>query len=133
MIERIVIVTALLILTVGGAQAVRLLARRRTDAVIGGLAPSRLSSRLSKVSPTVVYFYGPRCEACIQQARALDELAREGTKILAFDATEERDLADALGVLTIPTTALVDVAGRIQKINLGYHPKQALALQLAAL
>ena len=134
MIERLLIVLALLLLTVALVQVARALARRRTGALIGTPASDALRARLPASGPAVVYFYGPQCAPCVEQARELDELAREGgAVIVALDATQERDLADSLDVFMIPTTALVDAQGRVRRINLGYYPKRALALQLAAL
>lgn len=134
MAERLLVVLLVAALTVGVALIVRALVRRRAEAVIGQTAPASLRGRIARRGPTLVYFYGPNCGTCEEQARALGELASEGlATVVSIDATEERDLADALGAVTIPTTAVLDRFGRIRDVNLGYHPKSVLAIQLGAL
>ena len=66
------------------------------------------------------------------QSRVLDDLSRDQlVAVLALDATVEQELARALGAVTIPTTALVDRAGSVRRVNLGYFPKDVLAQELA--
>ena len=78
----------------------------------------------------MVYFYGPHCATCARQAAVLDELARDH-EVVRVDAAREAALADALNVATVPATAVVDAAGRVRALNLGYQPRDALAEQLA--
>jgi len=133
MMERLLVVLALLALTVGIALIVRKASGRRAAGVVGREVPALLRARLPDHGPTLVYFYGPHCATCADQANALDELAREGqATVVAVDATRERVLADSLGARMVPTTALLDASGRVRQVNLGYHPKSALLLQLAA-
>ena len=132
MLERLLVVAVLASVVLVVAFAIRTLVRRRIAAVVGTLAPSGLRSALSSRGPTLVYFYGPLCVSCTDQARAIDELVQEvGTAVLRFDVTNESALADALGVVTVPTTAVIDAAGRVRHVNLGYHPKAILASQLS--
>ena len=132
MLERLLVVAVLASVVLVVAFAIRTLVRRRIAAVVGTFAPSGLRSVLSARGPTLVYFYGPLCVSCTDQARAIDELVQEvGTAVLRFDVTNESALADALGVVTVPTTAVIDAAGRVRHVNLGYHPKAILASQLS--
>ena len=132
MLERLLLVAVLASVVLVVAFAIRTVVRRRIAAVVGTFAPSGLRSVLSARGPTLVYFYGPLCVSCTDQARAIDELVQEvGTAVLRFDVTNESALADALGVVTVPTTAVIDAAGRVRHVNLGYHPKAILASQLS--
>ena len=134
MLERFLILLALVVFAVVVVQVVRALARRRAQASVGQMAPDRLRSRLPAKGPAFVYFYGPNCATCADQALVLDALARaERIPVLSVDTASEQELADALGALTIPTTALVDAAGRVRQVNLGYHPRHVLERQLAAI
>lgn len=134
MAERALVVVVVFLVAFAGAWLVRWLVRLRVAAVVGHRVPPTLRARLARTGPTLVYFYGPHCGTCGEQAQALDELAREETApIVSLDATRERELADALGVLTVPATAVLDSQGQVRKLNLGYQPKAALALQLATL
>lgn len=132
MAERILIVALLLGLAFLCALAVRALVRRRVQAIIGRPVPGELRRRLAPQRSTLVYFYGPLCLACSDQANAIDELVREvGVPVLKFDVTRERALANSLGAVTVPTTAIIDSAGLVRQVNLGYHPKAFLAAQIS--
>lgn len=129
--ERVLVILGLLTATLVGALTARLLVRRRVAEVLGSGVPSPVRKQLSPTGPTLLYFYGPVCPSCNDQVKIVDELAEEtNTRVLKFNATEQRQVADALGVVTIPTTAIVDSAGRVRHLNLGYHPKGRLAEQL---
>lgn len=134
MIERVLVVSAVLLATVGVALVVRALARKRIEGVLGHQVPSALARRLKGASASIVYFYGRHCGTCEQQKAVLDELARETrTRIVAVDAEQDRFMADLFRLTTIPATALVDRQGRIHRVNVGYQPKQVLTEQLASL
>lgn len=133
MLERLILVLVVLAATISLGVMARWLVQRRVATVLGMAAPPRLRGQISGTGATLVYFYGPFCGTCVDQARALDELAAEtGTQVLKFDSTQDQELADALGVLTVPTTAVLDRLGRVRHLNLGYHPKATLAAQVAA-
>ncbi|MBI4213444.1 MAG: thioredoxin family protein [Chloroflexi bacterium] len=134
MLERLLILLALAGVVLAGVQVARAVARRRTAAAIGELVPEDLRSRLPSGRAAMVYFYGPNCATCADQAHVLGNLAEEQrVAIVPVDATVERYLAGALGALTVPSTALLDGSGRVRHVNVGYHPKAILARQLAGL
>jgi thioredoxin-like negative regulator of GroEL len=128
--ERLLIVLALLALVVVVALVVRARSRRRAAALVGAAVPDELRARFASDAPRVVYFYGPHCATCARQSAALDELAAEH-EVVRVDATRETAVADALHVATVPATAVVDAAGRVRALNLGYQPRETLAEQLA--
>ena len=85
--------------------------------------------------PLVLAFSTPECVPCrTQQKPALAELARRYPGRLAVrevDAAAEPDLADRFGIMTVPSTVVVDGRGRILAINHGVATWEKLAGQLS--
>lgn len=85
--------------------------------------------------PAILYFTAPGCAPCeTVQRPALVRLAERcsgGLQILEIDAVERPDLADAWGVLAVPTTFAIDRAGRPRRVNHGPTREEALLDQLA--
>src|SRR4051812_22665640 len=71
--------------------------------------------------PAVLYFTTPDCQVCITtQKPALQRLQAElgdGLQIREVDATVECELADYWGVLSVPTTFIIDGSGQPRHIN----------------
>ncbi|MCL4545762.1 MAG: thioredoxin family protein [Chloroflexi bacterium] len=132
MVERALIVTtafAVLLLT---ARLVKLLIHIRANAARGAELPSELSERLAQRGrPGVLYFYGPRCGSCQQQAKILQRLVAEhGVTVLQIDATRESTLASTFSVLSVPVTVVFDETLRVQGINHGLSQHADLEVQL---
>lgn len=131
MLERAIIAIALLIVVAACALAVRAIARRRASAAVGSVLPDELRARLPESVPGIVYFYGPHCGTCRQQAAILDQFATERrVPVVRVDAAREPSIADALGVMMVPTTIVVDSASTIRSTNFGFQPEPVLATQL---
>ncbi len=132
MLERLIIVAALLLVVLVVTTTVRAVTRRRVAAAQGRLLPEALRAQLPSHAPGIVYFFGPRCPACRQQARVLEQLATDtGAPVVAIDAVGEKALADALAVTTVPATVIVDEGYVVRTINLGFRPREVLEAQLA--
>ena len=90
--------------------------------------------RWSDGRPLVLAFSTPECVPCrMQQKPALRELERRFPHRLAVrevDAAEQPDFADRFGIMTVPSTVVVDSRGRITAINHGVAPWEKLAAQL---
>jgi len=136
-LERLVV---LLVLTAGvalGVSLVRWYARQRTRAVqaqpgdvllgkLGTPADGRL---------TLVQFSTPSCAAChTAQAPAVAEVAQrigaEHVRVVHVDAAHQPEVASAFGILTVPSTVVLDPGGRVTAVNHGFASTQELVRQL---
>ncbi len=86
--------------------------------------------------PGILYFTTPDCQVCLTtQKPALRRLETEmgsGVQIVEVDATVQPDLADYWGVLSVPTTFIIDAHGQPHHINHGLTSKDKLRRQLEA-
>jgi thioredoxin-like negative regulator of GroEL len=84
--------------------------------------------------PAVVAFSTPSCAAChTAQRPALAQLqSRAGgaVRVIEVDAAARPEVARKFGVLTVPTTAILDTGGRLTAINNGFATSDRLAEQI---
>ncbi|NIS83134.1 MAG: hypothetical protein GTO14_23685 [Anaerolineales bacterium] len=87
--------------------------------------------------PAILYFSSPDCEPCktrqlpaIQQVQALYP---NHLQVFEVDVTTSLELADAWGVLTLPTTFILDSRGRPRGVNLGVVEAHKLQTQLESI
>ena len=88
--------------------------------------------------PVIVYFTTPDCVPCrTVQRPALHQVTRlMGEAILEvveIDATERPDLAKTWGVMSVPTTFLLDAHGEARYVNHGVTRAEKLMEQLQSL
>ena len=82
--------------------------------------------------PYILYFSGEGCSICkTHQEPALRALG--GVPVEKVDAIAEPELARQFRVFTLPTTVVLDAAGRPRHVNYGYAPARKLEAQLASL
>lgn len=83
----------------------------------------------------VLYFTTTDCSVCrtVQQpALAQLEAALGDTiQIIEINATEQPSVADYWGVLSVPTTFIIDRQGQPRRVNHGLTRREKLAAQLA--
>ena len=84
--------------------------------------------------PTILYFTTPQCAPCQRQqrpaiSRLLDELG-DGVQVIEVNALEQPDAADRWGVLSVPTTFVLDGRGRPQDVNYGVAATDKLKRQI---
>ncbi len=88
-------------------------------------------------TPAVLYFTDPGCAPCITvQDPALTELSeRFGPRlqIIKIQALERPELTNAWGVLSLPTTFIIDASGRPRGVNHGVARAGKLERQLEAI
>ena len=103
-----------------------LLSRARGQA---GTLPGRIPG-----IPVIVLFTTPQCVPCRAiQRPALEELQKrllDRIQIIEIDALERPDLARLWSVLTVPTTFVLDAAGRPLHVNNGVASAAKLLSQL---
>jgi thioredoxin-like negative regulator of GroEL len=87
--------------------------------------------------PVLVYFTTPTCAPCkTVQRPAINQIARtlgEKLHILEIDAAERPDLAKTWGVMSVPTTFLLDARGVARYVNHGVTRAEKLMEQIQTL
>jgi len=81
-----------------------------------------------------VYFTTPTCAPCKTiQRPAIERLKTEmgdRLSVFEFDASQQPEVASRWGVLSVPTTYLVDPAGSVRFVNHGVAPIEKLRQQI---
>jgi len=87
--------------------------------------------------PVIVYFTTPDCVPCktVQRPalRKLSGLMGDKLEVIEIDATERPDLAKQWGVMSVPTTFLLDARGDARYVNNGVARVEKLMEQLQTL
>ncbi|RPI94603.1 MAG: thioredoxin [Chloroflexi bacterium] len=134
MIERLLILIVLSGLEVAGYR----LFRRWQVCRAARLAPcDPLLQLLRPGIPAILYFTSPTCVPCkTQQRPAIQRLLSElgdRVQVIEVDALEQPDAADRWGVLSIPTTFILDRQGQPRTVNYGVTRADKLKHQLLGL
>lgn len=106
----------------------RLRVRRLAVAVL----PAALQQLVQPGQPAILYFTTDSCVQCrMQQAPELERLAAAtGIPVHKFDAVTQSDLTNFYGVMTVPTTIVLDPERRPRAINYGLATTQKLQEQV---
>lgn len=87
--------------------------------------------------PAILYFTTPECQPCktIQRPALarLQERLGDRIQVVEVDAAERPDLAVLYGVLSVPTTFIIDGEGKLRHVNHGATRTEKLAQQLETL
>ena len=87
--------------------------------------------------PVIVYFTTPDCVPCkTVQRPALDKVSTffgEKLHVVEIDATERPDLAKTWGVMSVPTTFLLNARGEARYVNNGVARVEKLMEQIQTL
>jgi thiol-disulfide isomerase/thioredoxin len=131
MIERIGIVVLIAILAVAGYRLWRAYQLRKVGALKSS-DPLLVSARPGV--PVIVYFTTPHCVPCrTQQQPALEQLRYDlnnNIQIFKVDASEDPATAERWGVLTAPTTFVLDDNLQPRHVNYGVADTRKLKEQL---
>lgn len=131
MIDRFLILVLVAVAVAGAWQAARLwqarsLRRMQAQSPFGALVASGM--------PAVVAFSTPSCSECrTRQVPALSQLERElggGVQIVHLSAPEHPSLVEQAGILTVPATLVLDAAGMVRHLNLGFADTAKLISQV---
>jgi thiol-disulfide isomerase/thioredoxin len=84
--------------------------------------------------PTIVYFTTPTCAPCKTiQRPAIETLKKnlgERLQVIEVDASTQPELAQDWGVLSVPTTFVIDSEGTPRHVNHGVATAEKLSYQL---
>jgi thioredoxin 1 len=85
-------------------------------------------------TPAILYFTTPTCAPCkTVQRPAIQQVKQalgEKIQVIEIDASERKDLADEWGVLSVPTTFIIDKSGQPRQVNHGVARAEKLLAQL---
>jgi thiol-disulfide isomerase/thioredoxin len=108
-------------------------------------AANRWTLRLSKIrirqdpflptgKPVILYFTTPTCAPCktIQRPalQRLKDETGEKLQVVEIDASQQPEMANRWGVLSVPTTFIIDAKGNPKHVNHGVAPYEKLQKQL---
>ena len=133
MAERI-IVTFILVAT--GVIVYKLFIRYHLHRTVINAASDPILRGLRPGVPAIVYFTTPTCIPCkTQQQPALSHLQNElgeMIQIIKIDATADTAAADRWGVISAPTTFILDPMGQPREVNYGVADADKLKRQIQA-
>lgn len=102
--------------------------KNRASNLLANLGPIRPGAFL------LVYFTTPTCVPCKTVQRPaiqrLSEMLGNTLQVFEIDAAQHPDLASRWGVLSVPTTFLIDPRGRLRHVNHGVTRAEQLLLQI---
>lgn len=85
--------------------------------------------------PALLYFTTPTCAPCKTVQRPaiqrVQEKVGDRLQVIEIDASQQTDLAGQWGVLSVPTTFVIDAAGRPRHVNHGVTPPEKLLRQVS--
>jgi thiol-disulfide isomerase/thioredoxin len=136
-LERLLILGAAGIGVALGIALVRWYARTRAQrlrTLAGGVLLQRLGAQADG-RRFLVTFSTPSCAAChTAQAPAVaaveKQVGQARVRVVHVDAAHQPDIANAFGIMTVPSTVVLDPSGRVAAINHGFTPSQQLLRQL---
>jgi thioredoxin-like negative regulator of GroEL len=124
---RLVIVAALLLLVVVVPRLARHWLGRRTRRTLATAAWN------SGQAPAILAFSTPTCAECrLRQTPALEAVRAtlgDTIEIVKVDALAQPEVASQFGVLTVPSSAVIDRGGRPVAVNHGFAPAERLIAQ----
>lgn len=132
MTERLLIAAAVVAVCAAGYLLLQVYLALRRRAV---LAASESEDAAPIGGAMLISFSTPECGRCRDQARVVAELeSRLGgqVRVRKVDALAEPALAERYGIMTVPTTVVLDGAGRPRAVNYGFASDSKLEAQVSA-
>lgn len=133
--ERVAIAIVLIGLGWLGYQGFNWWSLRRAANLVGQSDP--LLTAFLPGRPAILYFTSVNCVACrTTQKPMLNQLqsaiGEDSVQIIQIDVDQEADAATRWGVMSLPTTYILDPNGTPQSVNYGVASTQKLRKQLEA-
>jgi thiol-disulfide isomerase/thioredoxin len=134
MLERVAILMMIAVAALGLWRLWRYDQARRLLRVAKAGTPLVLAQRLP-LGPTVLYFTGEHCAQCrLQQSPILTQLVETlPINLHTVDAVQEEEVASFYGIMTVPSTILLDRTHSPKAINHGLASLQQLRQQVTEL
>jgi thioredoxin-like negative regulator of GroEL len=134
MLERLLLLLVLAILGTVAVVGARAWTARRTRRLYGTPLLGALGQQPDG-RRTLVTFSTPSCAAChtaqAPAVRTVEDLLGAGElRVVKVDAASQPETARAFGVLTVPSTVVLDADGKVAAVNHGFAPSQRLVQQL---
>lgn len=129
MIERLVIVAVLAIL---GVVVYQLYTRRQLAQISAKSSADPILNGLKPEVPTIVYFTTPNCIPCKTQQQPAIKKVRDTqeVQVVQIDATQDPDAASRWGVMSAPTTFVLDSSFKPKSVNHGVADETKLLKQV---
>lgn len=135
MAERVVILAMVVAAALVVYALWRLWQRRRLATLRTVTAPIHVPAGVAGGKPTVLYFTTAECAQCrLQQTPILTQLQNKvDVAVHKLDAIEQEALARVYGIMTVPTTVVLDPQLRPVAINHGVAPLGKLQGQVTGM
>lgn len=125
MLERVLITGLIGLLSLAGFEIMTGLQRQRATVT------NRATRHTAGLH--ILYFRSDNCASCATQAQLLTELDNEVRHAIEkVDVEANPQLAEAYGVMSLPTTLVMDTAGNTRFINYGVVSPRKLTSQWVA-
>lgn len=137
MSERLLILALLILVSLAAVYLWRWRLQRRIAALAALPAPDCLRDLDLRPVPAVLYFATSTCSQCrLQQTPILQRLTAEwgdDVHLCKVDAVAYEELTQHFGILTVPSTVVLDAHRRTVAINHGLASAERLRDQMAGL
>lgn len=137
MAERLLILLIIAAATTVAILAIRQWNRRNMQSLtkVGGAETWHSLGAQPDGRRALVSFSTPSCAACYTaQAPAVraveSRLGPEAVRVIKIDAARQPEVAQAFGVLTVPSTIVLAPSGQVVAVNQGFAPSGRLVEQL---
>lgn len=83
---------------------------------------------------SLLYFSGPNCAQCAAQEAVIHDVrtSEPSVEFASYDASVDIAMASRVGVMSVPTTVIIDEAGRVHARNGRFVKADLLRRQLEA-
>ena len=132
MVERLVVLGIGVLAALAAYGAWRWWQARRLQTLAAAVMPAPLPAGVDGSKPAVLYFTTTDCAQCrLQQTPILAQLQNQVDVVVhKLDAIEQEALARFYGIMTVPTTVVLDQRLQPVAVNHGVTPLQKLQVQV---
>lgn len=95
---------------------------------------SKASTRMAESETArLLFFVGPNCSQCAAQRTVIDSVKEQFPEVQfeRYDASVDTKMASDAGVLSVPTTVIIDSSGTVVQRNGRYVGENVLVDQLS--